>query len=225
MSSYLPPSELTDLLPSSHGLDAGQLAECITVGSEFVDSSLAHLYWTPFTDYSASPAATPPYVVRKAAVYFAASEAYHKMAALNLLDDDSGAAKRCRDAALEILEPFIKGEQQLAPETATDTLISTSWGDGDPYSSDQAPLSISGGEYVEGSARFSSATDWQLGIDFWINYYAPRRQWVITRGDSTIGDGTGAPGDAGDVLTYSVSRLRKRESVQPGIQSVELFRG
>ena len=229
MADYLPVGELTALLPSDHGLSAGQLASCVTAGSADCDSVLAALYRTPFVAYSASPAASPPWPVRSAAAYFSAFHASHIRSALNNLSDDAGEARRLREAALSILNPFAGSAmrpawQQLAPETATDTLISTSWGDGDPYDSNTAPLSIMSGEYIAGSARFSEETDWKLDIDFRIEYYEPRRKWIITRSDMTIGDGAGTPEDPGDVLTYDVSRLRKREGISPGPETYRVVR-
>jgi hypothetical protein len=224
MSTYCPASEVQDLLPpNSVGTDAdqittAQLATCVTAGSDHVNAQLAHLYW-PFTDYAASPAATPPWIVRRSAAYFGASEALYLLRQVN---DGLGAsdAAQARAYALEMLKPFIEGVQQIGPETATDTIKNTSWGDGDPYSSDEAPLSIANGDYVPGSARFPAATDYVLGEDFFISYKAGRRAWVITRGDSTIGnDGTG------DILTYEVTRLKKRETVTTGNRSCRLLRG
>lgn len=220
MAAYLPQAELTALLPTGHGLSSGQLDDCIAAGSADVDSMLAHLYWVPFTAYSADPAASPPWVIREAAWYFSAVHAYHQMENIQLLGDDSGAAKRYWEQARAILEPYKTGEQQIAPDTETTALNSGSWGDGDPYNSNQAVLGITRGEYVEGSARMDPATDWELDRDFGVYYYAPRRAWVFERYDSTIGDN----GDD-DVVTYEVSRLKKREQMQPRIQTIDLLRG
>lgn len=223
MSSYLPSSELTALLPSDHGLSAGQLTTCIEAGSADVDSRLAHLYWVPFTDYVASPAASPPWIVRDCAGLFAACHAYRIMGALGYIEDDS-RARQYYAHAVEVLQPFMDGMQQIAPETVYTTVINTSWGDGDPYSSSEAKLDITRGEYVEGSGRIltvgDAVTDYQIDEDFYITYHAPTRKWIVTRGDSTIGaDATGHR------VYYEVSRLKKREVVQTRIVSPEIWRG
>lgn len=223
-SSYLPTSELTDLLPTSHGLSAGQLASCITFGSEFVDSALAHLYWVPFTTYAASPAASPPYIVRRAAAYFAAAEAYLLMREVLMLTDDGGKAEDARKYANDLLAPFVEGKQQLPPETLTEVLTTTDWGDGDPYTSDQSALSCSNCEVIAESPRFTG-TDWQLGYDFSVDWHAGTHKWVITRFDSDIGVAAGTEGDPGDTLTYEVTRIKKREVVLSGVRSAEILRG
>lgn len=222
MSTYFPSSELTALLPGDHGLSAGDLTTCISAGSDDVNARLAHLYW-PFTDYVASPAASPPWIIRQTAALFSAVHAYHLMAAANYVDGDSMAIKYY-EHAMRVLEPYIAGTMQIPNEATYDLLTSTSWGDGDPYSSDEAPLSITGGEYVEGSAEVKTTggavTDYTLGGDFYITYWASKRKWVFTRGDSTIGSDV-----TGHRVYYEVSRIKKRETIQPGLRNVEMLRG
>lgn len=239
MSSYLPSAELTALLPSDHGYDAGELAAFITKGSEMVDSELAHLYWVPFTDYAASPAATPPYPVRVAAAWFAAWFAYSELGMTNELDDDA-APQKCYTRARGILAPFRdeqsgKALQILAPETATEQFYSgSSWGDGDPYTSDQIALGVTRGEVLTDSVRVltsaSAVTDYQVGEDFAVAYNTGTRKWVFTRyvtgicSQATATPPASAESD-GDKVQYEVIRVKKREQISAKTHSVEIVRG
>ena len=232
MSSYLPSAELTALLPSDHGYDAGELADFITRGSAMVDSELAHLYWVPFTDYSAEPAATPPYPVRVAASWFAAYFGYAALAMTNELNDDA-APQKCYDRARGALGPFRDEKpgqalQILAPETATEQFYSgSSWGDGDPYTSDQIALGVTRGEVVTDSVRVLTSalavTDYRLGEDFAVAYNAGTRKWVFTRYDTDIC--SQALEVDGDKVQYEVIRVKKREQISAKMRNVEIVRG
>lgn len=239
MSSYLPSAELVALLPTGHGFDAGELADFIARGSAMVDSELAHLYWVPFTDYSASPATTPPYPVRVAAAWFAAYFAYSSLS-MSRDVQDATEPQACYDRARKVLEPYRDERpnaalQQLAPETVTEQFYSGSaWGDGDPYTSNEIALSVTRGEVIPDSVRVldksAAVTDYVLGIDFYVDYNAGTRKWVFTRADSNIcSQATATPPAAaesdGDKVQYEVTRLKKREIVSAKNRSIEIIRG
>lgn len=224
MSTYCPASEVQDLLPpNSVGTGSGrittaQLATCVTAGSDYVNAQLAHLYW-PFTDYSASPATTPPYVVRRAAAYFGAAEALYLLRQVNegLEESDTAAARKI---ALEMLKEYADGTRQIAPVTTTQVLNSVDWGDGDPLTTNQAYLTATECEIIVDSATISN---YIYGEDFIVYYLTNHRRWVIERYDSAIGSAV-LPA-TGTTISFEYSFLKKRETVTAGIRQGRLLRG
>jgi hypothetical protein len=223
MSTYCPTSEVEDLLPpNSVGtgddqITAALLAEYVTAGSDGVNDWLAHLYW-PFTNYSASPPASPPRDIRVASAHLAASLAYAKLRSLNANVDDSEEAKH-RASAIAIISPYADRKQQIAPISTSQLLHSASWGDGDPLTTNQAYLTVTEAEIIIDSATIAN---YIYGDDFIVYYLTNHRRWVVERYDSAIGSATSP---SGDTITFEYSLLKKRESVTPGIRSIDLLRG
>jgi len=202
--SYGPDSEIQNLLPpDSVGTGAGQittaqLATANTAGSALVDSDLAHLYW-PFTAYVASPAQSPPWVVRQASWYYGAGHAYRFLQMANALDEGDPATQMFAQGKA-LLDPFISGRQIIPPENYSQSIESGDWGDGDPLNTNQAYLDKTSVEIVPESGQISG---YEYGIDFQIYYLVKERKWVIERLDSTISVAT---------LTYDFSYLRSVRS-------------
>lgn len=197
MATFTTSSEVGAELPSgwSSYLTGGQVTTAITNASNRCLSGLVE-YWQ-IHDVTDTP--STPYLVRKAATYYAAAELHALLDAVNI--SSAGLAAQYEARADAIMNPIADGSRTLPPVTKSAEALA--FGTHDAEYPDDHKFTIAPRRVIPESVQIAT---YQYGVDYGVYYSVGHRAWMLRRYDGAI---TG--GEGGSTVTYDFTYLRDRE--------------
>lgn len=214
-NTYLTESHLTGQLPTGHGFNTAALTDIRERASEWVDSRLSRIYWTPFWDISDTP--STPQAVHELALLYASWYARTRLAASHRADD-AGELQSLRNIAEAALAPYIgdKPTAKIGPVAVGPETIALVGGDyPDWHLFEAVQLDVNPASVVVYTA--DASTYFENYTDFGVGYSSIHRSWYLYRNNASIVDGC--------KVTYDVSLIRRREEDLPRSASGRILLG